>query len=208
MYGSLSSGPNTEPSGTQQSPTSRNIRIKGRENHIIFTTWHFIHLFFEIECLIPHPWHAFFQRRFPQWQSQRPDRTKEVSCPTNRKQTVGLYWWRWRSPRYPSLALLWFRSLSRCRDGQWWTPAPISPISPPFLSILCCKRCASGQVVDMQVLRCVSTPAVVADVFFRVNATVRLSGSTTNPQETIERWVRLSRRHLSAPPSPDADVKS
>lgn len=44
----------------------------------------------------------------------------------------------------------------------------------------------------MEMRACVSTPAVLFDVFFRVNITVMVSGSPTNPQELIERWVRVS----------------
>lgn len=43
-------------------------------------------------------------------------------------------------------------------------------------------------------MACVSTPAVLFDVFFRVNITVRVSGSPANPQEVIERWVRVSHK--------------
>ena len=52
-----------------------------------------------------------------------------------------------------------------------------------------CKRPDLWSTTDMEMHACVSTPAVLFDVFFRVNITVRVSGSPTNPQELIKTWV-------------------
>lgn len=61
---------------------------------------------------------------------------------------------------------------------------------------------------DIEMHRRVSTPAVLADVFFRVNVTVNVSGGPTHPQEMIERWVWVSHRCTSAPPTLGANKKA
>lgn len=86
-------------------------------------------------------------------------------------------------------------------DHVIWQPALVSP------ALCLCGAVNIGQIVDMQMLLCVSSPAVLGDVFFRVDASVRLSGSPSRPQKMIERWVRRSHSCLSAPPSLDTDVK-
>lgn len=86
-------------------------------------------------------------------------------------------------------------------DHVIWQPALVSP------ALCLCGAVNIGQIVDMQMLLCVSSPAVLGDVFFRVDASVRLSGSHSRPQKMIERWVRRSHSCLSAPPSLDTDVK-
>lgn len=70
------------------------------------------------------------------------------------------------------------------------------PKTKPSLFILCLKCYTRGpdlwQITEMGMRTCISTPAVLPDVFFRVNITVTVSGSPTNPQELIKRWVQVS----------------